>query len=314
MDVRTKENIKVFKTIESLREWGQKQAHDGLSVGFVPTMGALHEGHLSLVRQAHKKCDVVIVSIYVNPAQFAPHEDLAKYPCNLDRDLDILSDTDSCDVVFLPRSSDIYPAGIPLEVNKQQGTFVEVKGISHQMEGQTRPIFFRGVATICAKLFNIIQPDHVFFGQKDAQQCIVIRNMIRDLHFPIEMHVGETIREKDGLAMSSRNQYLTSATRSYATVLYRALIAAKAEFEEFGAKTRNKILGPAFELIQQAIEEVARDEKLGFEIKLDYLSLVNPNSLEEVEIVEVGRGFILSGAVWVGKTRLIDNLLINYSL
>ncbi|CAG8610621.1 2375_t:CDS:2, partial [Ambispora leptoticha] len=286
--------IKLFDTISSIREWRREQALKGYSVGFVATMGALHAGHLSLVNQAKEKCDQVVVSIFVNPAQFAPHEDLSKYPRTLDTDLESLTETKSCDVVFLPSVNDIYPSGIPLEVEKQQGTFVEVLGKSHQMEGKTRPIFFRGVATVCSKLFNIIQPDHVFFGQKDAQQCVVIRNLIRDLHFPIVMKVGETLRESDGLAMSSRNKYLTAEMRPFANVLYRALTEAKNQFDN-GKRDRNEILTPAYQLIQDVIGNAM---KLGFEIKLDYLSLVDPSTLEELDVVVTDCGAIISGAVW----------------
>ncbi|CAG8647235.1 11884_t:CDS:2, partial [Ambispora gerdemannii] len=290
----TTEKIKLFDTILPIREWRREQTRKGYTVGLVPTMGALHAGHLRLVNQAKEKCDRVVVSVFVNPAQFAPHEDLDKYPRTLDVDLENLTETKSCDVVFLPSVNVIYPSGIPLEVEKQQGTFVEVKGKSHQMEGKTRPMFFRGVATVCTKLFNIIQPDHVFFGQKDAQQCVVIRSLICDLHFPIVMNVGETLRESDGLAMSSRNKYLTVEMRPFATVLYRALTEAKNQFDN-GKRVRNEILTPAYQVIQEVTENV---EELGFEIKLDYLSLVDPSTLEEIDVVVVDSGAIISGAVW----------------
>ncbi|CAG8531901.1 12805_t:CDS:2, partial [Acaulospora colombiana] len=247
-------------------------------------------------RQASEYCQALVVSIFVNPSQFAPHEDLEKYPRTLSDDLNKLNSIDCVDAVFLPEVDDIYPAGIPLDVEKQQGTFVEVKGKSHQMEGQSRPTFFRGVATVVTKLFNIVQPDHTFFGQKDIQQCIVIKNMIRDLHFPIEMHVGPTIREEDGLAMSSRNKYLTPEMRNVAITLYRCLNETKEFFENNNIRDRKSLLGPAYELVDRVAKDM-ESRKLGFSVKLDYLSLADPDTLLELD--EIGeKGAILSGALY----------------
>nr|CAG8434324.1 9374_t:CDS:2 [Entrophospora candida] len=249
----------------SLRKWRRQLILEKKLLGFVPTMGCLHEGHLSLV--------------------------------------------------FIPKVEEIYPSGAPLEVDKQKGTFVEVKGKSHQLEGKTRPTFFRGVSTVVTKLFNIVQPDHVYFGQKDAQQCVVIRSMMKDLHFPIEMHVGETVRENDGLAMSSRNKYLSKEMRKVATTLYDALMIVKKSFYDKGIRDREKLLQGAHELIERARKKVDEDQTLEFEVKLDYLSLADPETLEEIDFIvgedEGGNGALLSGALYVGTTRLIDNLLLN---
>ncbi|CAG8563081.1 9442_t:CDS:2 [Paraglomus brasilianum] len=303
--MQDKKTITIFKTIPSLREWKQKLAREGRTLGFVPTMGGLHEGHLSLAKQAASICDTVAVSIFVNPAQFAPHEDLDQYPRTLEKDLELLEATNSVDAVFFPTVKDIYPNGIPLDVEKQQGTFVEVKGRSHQMEGQTRPVFFRGVATVVCKLFNIVQPTHTFFGQKDAQQCVVVRSLITDLHFPISFHVGETIREYDGLAMSSRNRYLAPENRQFANVLYRALNKGKQVFEKDGIRDRKGIIAKA--------QEVVEAESETKDVKLDYFSLAHPRTLEELESVGED-GAILSGAIYIAGTRLIDNLLLDCEL
>ncbi|CAG8475022.1 1668_t:CDS:2, partial [Scutellospora calospora] len=284
-------NMQIFENIPSLRNWRRQMVKEGKLVGFIPTMGCLHEGHLSLMKQGSELCQAVAVSIFVNPAQFAPNEDLDKYPRTLSDDLAKITALNNVDAVFLPKVEDIYPTGIVTDVDKQLGTFVEVKGKSHQMEGATRPTFFRGVATVVVKLFNIVQPDHVFFGQKDVQQCIVIKNLIRDLHFPMEMHVGSTVREEDGLAMSSRNRYLTPEMRKVATLLYQSLNVVKSAFEQ-NIRDRRSLLSPAYELIENKSKYV-NDQNLGFSIKLDYLSLVDSINLQEID--EVGEsGAILS--------------------
>ncbi|KAF0537683.1 Pantoate-beta-alanine ligase [Gigaspora margarita] len=301
-------NMQIFENIHPLRNWRRLMVREEKLIGFVPTMGSLHEGHLSLIKQANKLCKAVAVSIFVNPAQFAPNEDLDKYPRSLSDDLAKLSAINCVDAVFLPKVEDIYPAGITLDVEKQLGTFVEVKGKSHQMEGQSRPTFFRGVATVVTKLFNIVQPDHVFFGQKDIQQCAVIKNLIRDLHFPLELHVGPTLREEDGLAMSSRNKYLTPEMRKVAAILYQSLNAVKHAFEQ-NIRDRKNLLAPAYDLIENKSKFI-KDQNLDFSIKLDYLSLADPESLQELD--EVGEnGAILSGALYIGTTRILDNLLLN---
>ncbi|KAL1920885.1 uncharacterized protein VTP21DRAFT_11520 [Calcarisporiella thermophila] len=295
----------VIDTISSIRAWRAIQSQQGRRVALVPTMGALHEGHLQLVKEAASRCDSVVVSIFVNPAQFAPHEDLDQYPRTLQSDLEALQECEKVEAVFVPKVSEMYPKGIVLEVENQVGAFVEVKGRSHQMEGKSRPTFFRGVATVVSKLFNIVLPDVVIFGQKDAQQCVVIRTLIDDLHFPIEMIVCSTMREQDGLAMSSRNRYLTPHQRTIATSLYSALSAAKELYLQ-GKRNRDELMAIAHQVFE---ERIAGEEG----VKLDYISLANPRTLEELQTVGK-EGAILSGAFWVGKARLIDNLLLDCEL
>ncbi|KAF9207680.1 pantothenate synthase [Haplosporangium sp. Z 27] len=280
------------------------------TVGFVPTMGALHEGHLSLVQIAKQECDVAVVSIFVNPAQFAPHEDLDQYPRTFDTDYASLVASKACAAILLPKVSEMYPIGITLDRSQQRGTFVEVQGLSHQMEGIPRPHFFRGVATVVTKLFNIVQPDRAYFGQKDAQQCVVLRAMIRDLLLPIRMRSIPTRREADGLAMSSRNRYLTPEMRDVATLLYRAITAAKESIVEREVTDREDILAPAYKIIDEVSQEV-KAKGLPFDVKLDYLSLVDVETLTELNTLGKSQAAILSGAVYVGTTRLIDNILIN---
>ncbi|KAK3807884.1 MAG: Pantoate-beta-alanine ligase-domain-containing protein [Benniella sp.] len=302
--------IPVFDTIASFREWRKEMTRQNKVVGFVPTMGALHSGHLGLVQIARQECDAVVVSIFVNPAQFAPHEDLDQYPRSFDTDYASLVATKACSAILLPKVSEMYPSGIPLDRSQQRGAFVEVVGLSHQMEGITRPHFFRGVATVVTKLFNIVQPDRVYFGQKDAQQCVVVRTMIRDLLLPIKMRAIPTSREADGLAMSSRNRYLTPEMRNVATLLHRAISAAKKAIVEQGASEREAILKPAHAIIDQVVEEV-RTQGLPFQVRLDYLSLVDVETLTELETIGQSQAAILSGAVYVGTTRLIDNVLVH---
>ncbi|KNC99018.1 pantoate-beta-alanine ligase [Spizellomyces punctatus DAOM BR117] len=291
---------RIVETIAEYRALRHQWQRQDLSVGFVPTMGALHDGHVSLARTARKTCDIVVVSIFVNPAQFAPHEDLGKYPRTMEQDVAMLTEV-GVDVIFLPNVKEMYPAGIVLDVKDQQGTFVEVKGKSHQMEGSIRPHFFRGVATVVTKFLNIMQPTKAFFGQKDAQQCAVVRTMVRDLFIPTEIVVGETVREPDGLAMSSRNRYLSPEERAIAPVLYKALSAGQRAFNEGTAKSRDELIQ-----IAKAIIDVQHGAEL------EYLSVANPFSLAEEE--QVGsEGAIFSGAVRVGKTRIIDNVLLGIS-
>ncbi|KAJ3190732.1 hypothetical protein HK101_008428 [Irineochytrium annulatum] len=259
-------------------------------------MGALHEGHLSLAHHARRECDRVVASIFVNPAQFAPTEDLARYPRTFESDVDLLAKM-GVDAVFAPAVQEMYPAGIVLDVSKQTGTFVEVKGKSHQMEGMIRPHFFRGVATVVAKLFNIIQPTTAYFGQKDGQQCAVIRSMVRDLCIPTEIAICETVREPDGLAMSSRNRYLSEEERFVAPVLYKALESARHLYSRGERKAA---------VLQQAAERVIKAES---RVALEYVSIANPLSLDEE--AEIGKdGAIMCGAIKVGKTRIIDNILL----
>ena len=301
MQIRLKSTPAVIKTIQDYRAQRLEWYRQGLTVGFVPTMGALHQGHTSLAALARTQCDKVVASIFVNPAQFAPHEDLSKYPRTFENDLKLLGN-ENVDIVFAPDVPEMYPKGIPLQVDQQIGTFVTVQGKSHQMEGRIRPHFFRGVATVVSKLFNIIQPTRAYFGQKDVQQCSVVKSLVRDMHYPIQIVVGNTIRylilirEPDGLAMSSRNRYLSEDERKLAPALYAGLLAAQKEFDS-GQRSRKCII--------QACENVIKDRKA----TIEYLSLAEPFSLSEVE--EIGKeGAILSGAIVLGKTRIIDNILL----
>jgi pantoate--beta-alanine ligase len=256
-------------------------------VGLVPTMGFLHEGHLSLVRRAREECEHVLVSIFVNPTQFGPREDLSKYPRDLDRDLSLLEPI-GVGLVWMPTSEIMYPPGYQ--------TWVEVEAITRPLEGAMRPGHFRGVTTVVAKLFNAVQPRRAYFGQKDAQQAAVIRQMTRDLNFPIEIVVCPIVREPDGLAMSSRNVYLDPAQREAATVLYRSLCAAKAAYER-GERDAEKLRGK--------MKEVLAGEPLA---DAQYVSCADYDTLEELETV-TGKA-LLSMAVYVGKTRLIDNVVL----
>ena len=256
-------------------------------VGFVPTMGFLHAGHISLVQRARAECGSVVASIFVNPTQFGPNEDLAKYPRDLPRDLKLLESA-GADLVWTPTPESIYPAGFQ--------TWVEVERLTRRLEGEVRPGHFRGVTTIVAKLFNAVRPDKAYFGQKDAQQAAVIRRMVCDLNFPVEIVVCPTVREADGLAMSSRNTYLNPKERQAAKVLFRALSAAKAAYEG-GEREAGILRGVMRETVQA--EPLAR---------LQYVSCADYDTLEELERI-MGKS-LLSMAVRLGKTRLIDNFVI----
>ncbi|HMM99716.1 MAG TPA: pantoate--beta-alanine ligase [Anaerolineales bacterium] len=256
-------------------------------LGLVPTMGYLHEGHLSLARRAREECDSVVASIFVNPTQFGPTEDLSKYPRDLDRDLSLL-EAAGVDLVWTPDNETIYPPGF--------STWVEVEGLTKPLEGAARPGHFRGVTTVVAKLFNAVQPQAAYFGQKDAQQAAVVRKMTRDLNFPVEIVVCPTVREADGLAMSSRNSYLSPEERKSAVVLFRALTAAREAFErgERDAESLRKVMSATL-----ASEPRARTQ---------YVSCADYDTLEELGTV-TGKA-LLSMAVFIGKTRLIDNFVV----
>ncbi len=257
-------------------------------VGFVPTMGSLHEGHLELVRIAVRDNPVAVVSIFVNPTQFAPDEDYKAYPRDLDRDLAML-DQVKTGIVFIPDSQDMYADGY--------NTWVDVNGITGKLEGKARPTHFRGVTTVCNKLFNIVQPHQAYFGQKDAQQAIVIQKMAADLNMNLEVVVCPTIREKDGLAMSSRNTYLTGSERIAAPVLYRSLCLASDMFSN-GERDAGVIRKAMIDLISQ---EAAA--------KIDYVSVADLQTLSEVDKIEGNA--LASLAVRLGKPRLIDNIVLD---
>lgn len=256
------------------------------TVGFVPTMGYLHEGHLALIRRARAECDHVVVSIFVNPTQFGANEDLSKYPRDLERDLRLIEPY--TDLVWTPSAEVMYPQGYQ--------TWVEVEAVTRPLEGTMRPGHFKGVTTVVAKLFNGVQPHKAYFGQKDAQQVAVIRQMVRDLNFPVEIVVCPTSREADGLAMSSRNVYLDPAQRQAATVLFRSLSAAKAAYEQ-GERDGEKL--------REKMKEILASEPLA---QVQYVSCADYDTLEELTVIK-GKA-LLSMAVFLGKTRLIDNFVL----
>ncbi|MEZ4645540.1 MAG: pantoate--beta-alanine ligase [Chloroflexota bacterium] len=275
--------MNVVKTIEAVRtiRWQNSSATWGL----VPTMGYLHEGHISLVRQARAENDFVAATIYVNPTQFAPTEDLSSYPRDLTRDLALLEEA-GADLVFTPNDALMYPHGFQ--------SYVTVDEVTAVLEGASRPTHFRGVTTIVAKLFNIVQPTRAYFGQKDFQQTVVVRRMIADLNINLQMIVCPTVREADGLALSSRNTYLTPPQREAATVLSRAL---KHGLALLNAGERNG------DVLRQEMTAIITAEPLA---QLDYLSVAHPHTL--AELAQVEDMALLSMAVFVGKTRLIDNM------
>ncbi|OGO47758.1 MAG: pantoate--beta-alanine ligase [Chloroflexi bacterium RBG_16_63_12] len=276
-----------MKILSSLSDLRAVRASLPGSFGLVPTMGALHDGHLSLVRRAKAECAHVGVSIFVNPTQFGPGEDLSKYPRDLDRDLKLLELLD-VDVVWTPAPEVVYPPAFQ--------TWVTVEQVSAPLEGKHRPGHFRGVATVVAKLLNAFTPDKAYFGQKDAQQVVVIKQMVRDLNFPLEIVVCPIVREPDGLAMSSRNVSLNPEERKAATVLYCALSAAKAKYD---AGERDA------EMLRAAMSSTIAAEPLARE---EYVSAADPDTLTELERID--KGVLLSMAVRLGKTRLIDNFLL----
>ena len=276
-----------MKTVSTLFDLRTARLSYNGTVGLVPTMGYLHEGHLSLIRQAKAECEHVFVSIFVNPAQFGANEDLSKYPRDLERDLRLIEPL-GVDVVWNPTPEIMYPAGYQ--------TWVEVDALTHPLEGAIRAGHFKGVTTIVAKLFNAVQPHKAYFGQKDAQQAAVIRQMVRDLNFPLEVVVCPIIREADGLAMSSRNKYLEGADRAAAVVLSRALSAAKKEYEG-GERSAEALRGK--------MKEVIASEPLA---NIQYVSCTDYDSLQELDVL-TGKA-LLSMAVYFGKTRLIDNFVL----
>ena len=276
--------MKIAEKIDDMRKLRRRLTEP---VGFVPTMGYLHEGHLSLVRKAITENPSAVVSIFVNPMQFGPQEDFNSYPRNTQRDLALL-DKEGTDLVFIPQADEMYPQPF--------SAWVEIGKVTERLEGAARPGHFRGVTTVCAKLFNIIQPQRAYFGQKDAQQAIVIKKMVTDLNMNIEIVTLPTVREPDGLALSSRNTYLNSHERRAALVLYRALSLAQqlyANGEENAERLRQQITG----LIQQ--QPLA---------SIDYVSIANAETLDELDTVKPPA--LVSLAVKIGRTRLIDNIVI----
>lgn len=280
--------MKVIKTIKEMQEHSRALSLKGIRIGFVPTMGALHEGHLSLVRQARKDNDVVIVSIFVNPIQFGPQEDFARYPRDLEGDREKLKN-ESVDIIFYPDIDDMYPEGYR--------TYVEVDGISEKLCGAFRPGHFRGVATVVTKLFNIVKPHRAYFGLKDYQQTVIIKKMVQDLNMDIEIITCPTVREPDGLAMSSRNLYLKPDERRAATVIYRTLL----EVEKLIRESRNPVE------IRTVMLKSLRSEPLVTSI--DYAGLYDPDTLEEIKDYSQKKEILIAIALRIGNTRLIDNIL-----
>lgn len=259
------------------------------TIGLVPTMGALHEGHLSLVREARRMCDVVVVSVFVNPTQFGPSEDYEHYPRDLTKDTTLLTDY-NVDYIFAPAGEEIYP--------KDFSTYVNVGGLSKLLEGETRPGHFRGVATVVAILLNTVRPDFAFFGQKDAQQAVIIKRMVRDLAFDTEIVVLPTVREDSGLAISSRNLYLDAEEQESASVIHRALRQAKEVY-----KKGERHAGKLAETVRTTIETEPR-------LRVDYVSVVDAETLEKLDKLDE-RPILVAVAAYVGKTRLIDNTMLN---
>ncbi|NUM56113.1 MAG: pantoate--beta-alanine ligase [Candidatus Hydrogenedentes bacterium] len=272
----------VIDTADTMRAWSEEQRCAGKTIGFVPTMGALHEGHASLMRESSKKNDVAVASIFVNPAQFAPHEDFDKYPRTWDADVALCEEC-GITAIYAPQKEVLYPPGY--------ATYVNVEGLSEGLCGVTRPVFFRGVATVVAKLFNVVRPHRAYFGQKDAQQCAVIKRMTEDLEFGIEIVIMPTVREADGLAMSSRNRYLNADEHERALCLSRSLFAAEKMMRD-GERDAARIV--------DAVRKGMAD------VQIDYVELVDAETMRPVEQIE--KPIVLAVAAFVGQARLIDNI------
>jgi len=259
------------------------------SIGLVPTMGALHEGHLSLVKEARQMCDIVVVSVFVNPAQFGPKEDFSQYPRDLTKDTALLTDY-NVDYIFAPSTEEMYPKGF--------STYVNVEGLSDQLEGTSRPGHFKGVATVVTVLLNTVRPDFAFFGQKDAQQALIIKRLVRDLAFDTEIVVLPTVREESGLALSSRNAYLSNEEHEAAKVIPLSLVKAKEAY-----KAGERSAGKLADLVRKTVESEPR-------ARLDYVNISNTESLEQLDKLD-DQPVLITIAAFIGKTRLIDNILMN---
>jgi pantoate--beta-alanine ligase len=294
--------MKIFKSVEEMRSACRAAKRADQRIGLVPTMGALHEGHLSLVRSARERCNVVAVSIFVNPTQFGPNEDFSKYPRSFERDCELL-EKEGVDLLFAPSVEEMYPDGTV--------TWVTVEGLSDKLCGRSRPGHFRGVTTVVAKLFNIVEPDLAFFGQKDAAQLAIIRRLVRNLHFAVQIVGCPIVRESDGLAMSSRNAYLDPQQRRSALALHRSLLEIQNLFDQ---GERNP------EMLISAGKRIASQE---LAIRLDYLEIIDPDSLEPISQTAWGQppsavqssaarppSALVAIAAFVGTTRLIDNIVL----
>src|SRR5579863_6191661 len=283
--------MKIFTTIGEIRAASREARRAGKRLGLVPTMGALHEGHLSLIRAAKESCQVVTASIFVNPTQFGPNEDLARYPRPFERDRELL-EKEGVDLLFAPAVEEMYPRGAV--------TWVTVEELSGKLDGGSRPGHFRGVTTVVAKLLHVVEPDAAFFGQKDAAQVAIIRRMVRDLNLPVEIVACPIVREAGGLAMSSRNAYLDPVQRRQALVLQRSLLRVQ-QLVDAGERRAAPLLAAGREEFHA---ELAGESP----VRLDYFEIVNPDTLDPVD--DVGSGALVAVAAFVGSTRLIDNLLL----
>jgi len=279
--------MRIIRSLKEMIGFSKNKRLKAKTIGFVPTMGALHQGHLSLIRRARQENDIVVVSIFVNPTQFGPREDFKKYPRNLKQDSSLCR-KDGVDIIFYPDRKAMYPA--------DYRTFVSVEGLGDVLCGGTRPGHFKGVATAVTKLFNIVNPDIAYFGQKDAQQAIIIQRMVNDLNMPFKIKVMRTIREKDGLAASSRNIYLNEKERKTATALYEALKKAR-DLISKGSQNAQGII--------RQIKSIIKERGIA---RIDYISIVDLDNLEPIK--KINSNCLIALAAWVGGTRLIDNITI----
>lgn len=307
--------MKVLHSIQEVLQWRAQDLEDRreISVGFVPTMGCLHAGHASLIERSREENDYTVVSIFVNPSQFAPTEDLDKYPRTLTEDIKLLNNL-GVDVLFAPSANEMYPQGIPLDVAEQKGPFVTVLGVSEMLEGSTRPNFFRGVATVVTKLFNIVMPDVAYFGQKDVQQFIVLDIMVRQLFFNMRLKMMPILRDENGLALSSRNKYLCQKSLQIASNIHGGLQrGATLAIEGKSATSREKILNAVNDVWTPYINSGA--------FKIDYISIADFETLTEVEVIEPVKNrqkkVVISCAIYVHDVensnvcvRLIDNVIV----
>lgn len=282
-------SIKVIKLCKEMQAFSEQARKSGKTIGFVPTMGYLHQGHISLLKQSTETADLSVVSVFVNPTQFAPTEDLTTYPRDFDRDLELL-ETNGADVLFFPEPTEIYPAGFD--------TFVNTESMAKVIEGVFRPTHFKGVCTVVSILFNIVKPHYSFFGQKDAQQAAIIKRMVKDLHFDIEIVVCPIVRESDGLAMSSRNVYLTDKQHIQANFIFESLEYAETLIRK--GERKSKFIVDEIEKIIKKIEEHS----------IDYIKIVDAETFIDSETIMEGNEYYILIACKVGSTRLIDNILI----
>lgn len=279
--------MEVITSIEEIQELALRLEKEGKKIGFVPTMGYLHDGHLSLIDLIRERSDVLILSIFVNPTQFGAGEDLEKYPRDMERDLALCRER-KVDYIFAPQTDDIYPEGA--------STYVSEEGVSQGLCGETRPTHFKGVTTICAKLFNLVRPAYVALGQKDAQQVVVLKRMIRDLHFPIEVVIGPTLREPDGLAMSSRNSYLNDRQKKDALLIHQALLAGKRLVDQKGIRNVDRVKAELMTVLRS-----------GSFVRINYAEVVDRENMMPEKEIELGRSMLVI-AVRVDNIRLIDNM------